>query len=43
MESAIYSPCTVLCGHPVPTILDFTIIFQIESDVSDTALGEVLT
>ena len=36
------SMCTVLCSYPV-VALHFTEPFQIESDVSNTALGSILT
>ena len=39
----MHSLCTALCSHSVLALPDFIKPFLIESDVSDTAVGIVLT
>ena len=31
-----------LCSHPISVLLDFTKLFQIESNASNTAVGRVI-
>ena len=42
-ESAMCSLCTALCSHTVLALPDFTKPFQIGSDASETAVGDVFT
>ena len=37
------SLCTALCSHSVFALTDFTKPFHMESDTSDTAIGDLLT
>ena len=39
----MHSLCAALCNHPILALPNLTKSFHIENDVSDTAIGGVLT